>query len=860
SWGCSARLFGCRIWQDGNLVRDYRPCMKDGQAALYDAVEERIYFPAGGNLLAPSDEPIFFDYVQATGSQHVNTGVEGRYGTTVEAVFSDWTGAALFGAVGLNNMHYLGMRAGGNLRFIYSASGNGNSDTYTAVDYTAEAKRTVKTEVTDAGAINVYVDGDVKMQKAALGQYTTGLDMYVFAGNNRGGRDWPGSVKLHGLKIWQDGALVRDFLPCRKNDLVGLYDVENARFYPSLGALTGSEKSSPRKFVEYVASSGTQYIDTCVVGRYGTTVEAHFRDMMVANTALFGAVNGGVHFLGMCNAAGSGLRFIYNRSGGAGDVNPPLVFGAGAEHDITCSVTTDGALAISADGELKAQTAALGRVSSGIDMYVFAGNNSGSAPDWACTVKLYGLRIWQDGVLLRDFRPCIGANGKAALYDMLNSQHYYPKSGELTASETEVPATAVWKGGAVASAADFASAANWACFGPGGEALAGLVPTEQTTVVLAGAADPLLALPAGVKAPRWGDVKLTNSVTLSAAADWSGLGRLTLGNAVTVDLNGNALTVAQFVADGEANATFANSGASVATLTVTGAEMTSLERITLGDTIKIVKSGTGSLGKASDMYIGRSGNVFEVEMTEGAFWLEGNLRLGYDAPGTFTIGEGAKVRVNDSSVGHYSGGVGTLNLTGGEFYSTKDLWFGAFEDSVGTFVQSGGTAVIGLVLRLAGANASSTSARGSFVQTGGTLEVSEIFHGAGVAEVTFNGGTLKPRTANAAFFRNLDNVTLGAGGVTIDTAYDIGAVNTMVTVQNGGKIVKTGTGTFDLSGITVQMDASVTSSFDFAVVAEGTDEGGFSGLPAVPSSWTARLTLDGRTCRISRKGSIIIIR
>ena len=204
--------------------------------------------------------------------------------------------------------------------------------------------------------------------------------------------------------------------------------------------------------------------------------------------------------------------------------------------------------------------------------------------------------------------------------------------------------------------------------------------------------------------------------------------------------------------------------------------------------------------------------------------------------------------------------MGTLNLTGGEFIDRANLWFGAYDTAVGTFNQSGGIAKIDLSLRLAGANGSSPSARGSFIQTGGVLETESILRGSGIATVVLDGGTLKPKKNNTSFLYNLDNVTLGAGGVTIDSDYDIGATSTTITVQSGGKIVKTGTGTFDLSGITVQMDASVKSGFDFAVAAEGAGVGGFSGLPAVPGNWTARLSPDGKTCRIIPNGFIIIVK
>ena len=101
-------------------------------------------------------------------------------------------------------------------------------------------------------------------------------------------------------------------------------------------------------------------------------------------------------------------------------------------------------------------------------------------------------------------------------------------------------------------------------------------------------------------------------------------------------------------------------------------------------------------------------------------------------------------------------------------------------------------------------------------------------------------------------------MTLGANGLTIDTAYDIRAANTTITVRDGGRITKTGAGTFDLSGLTVQIGESMPTSFDFAVA--GAEAGGFTGLPTVPHGRTAKLCDNGRRCRISNNGFMFIVR
>jgi hypothetical protein len=51
------RLYHCRIWQTKGedaanyvLVRDYRPCVKNGVAGVYDAVSKTIFHPVGNRL------------------------------------------------------------------------------------------------------------------------------------------------------------------------------------------------------------------------------------------------------------------------------------------------------------------------------------------------------------------------------------------------------------------------------------------------------------------------------------------------------------------------------------------------------------------------------------------------------------------------------------------------------------------------------------------------------------------------------------------------------------------------------------------------------------------------------------------
>ena len=68
--------------------------------------------------------------------------------------------------------------------------------------------------------------------------------MFLFSNNNVGTAAGFGSFKLYVCQIYDNGTLVRDFLPCiNPNGAVGLYDLVGRQFYGNAGtgAFTGSE-------------------------------------------------------------------------------------------------------------------------------------------------------------------------------------------------------------------------------------------------------------------------------------------------------------------------------------------------------------------------------------------------------------------------------------------------------------------------------------------------------------------------------------------------------------------------------------------------------------------------------------------
>ena len=63
-------------------------------------------------------------------------------------------------------------------------------------------------------------------------------NFYIFAQNRNGAFNEPISEKVYYCKIWDNGTLIRDFIPARRNsdNAIGMYDLANSSFYANAGS------------------------------------------------------------------------------------------------------------------------------------------------------------------------------------------------------------------------------------------------------------------------------------------------------------------------------------------------------------------------------------------------------------------------------------------------------------------------------------------------------------------------------------------------------------------------------------------------------------------------------------------------
>ena len=182
--------------------------------------------------------------------------------------------------------------------------------------------------------------------------------------------------------------------------------------------VTRLRQNKPDAYLEYVQSTGSQWIDTGVCPNANMTIDA---DVDLMGNGIFMGVSHYESYPIECKdgyIAGRLLRSNY--------ATTTVVTNTGRHRVVASATGTSKRFTISVDGSAVVNSTGNVSVSSaGATMYVFQGQYAGST---TCTAKLYSLNISTNGVMARQFVPGI-KNYVAGLYDTLNDVWYASQSG-----------------------------------------------------------------------------------------------------------------------------------------------------------------------------------------------------------------------------------------------------------------------------------------------------------------------------------------------------------------------------------------------------------------------------------------------
>lgn len=378
-------------------------------------------------------------YIQSTGTQYIDTGVIADQGIGFEIKFQTQNAVAtsgygtIFGALVSATSRYA-------LSTYPDASHGGfgyGSGMYDAYITTGQVE-TIS-----------FLDGVLTtsngQQTVDSQTFNLNLSLTLFGRHNSGGVTELSSDYLYYMRLYSNGSLIRDYVPCiNPSGEAGLYDTVNGAFYGNAGS--GSFLSAPVPAdlpegytqVEYIQSDGNQYVDTGFKPNQDTRVVMDFELLSV--TGQYADPIFGVRTSASSNAyyfwCSGTLVAAEQYQSGYNNGSVYLAAQRVGRHtvDKDKNVTT-------VDGVTTAQSAYAAFTASW-NLLLFQSYNNGSLYSQTTHMRLYACQLYDDGTLIRDYVPCTNPSGAAGLYDTVGQQFYgNAGTGAFTAGPS-VPAPA----------------------------------------------------------------------------------------------------------------------------------------------------------------------------------------------------------------------------------------------------------------------------------------------------------------------------------------------------------------------------------------------------------------------------------
>lgn len=403
------------------------------------------------------------EYIQSSGTQYIDTGFKPGGNTKVVIDFYAYNQSTaqqgVFG--GRTNT------TGGLFSLLTGTSTSSLQADYDTMQSLANINNTIsELDLTKRVVIsmsNELVINSSSVTSVDIKTFTSTQNMYLFANNNGGTLQLPSSLYLYSCMIYDNNTLVRNFIPCKNSaGTVGLYDATNGVFYQNAGSglftagpdvtytdgvvinYFGSNKvvdinDEPVKELakdtewifqavaeieesklpegytqlEYIQSSGTQWIDTGFKPNQNTRVLADCDLMSGVYPTAFGAwsSSSGAKYI-LLSLSDTVARYYYN-----------LI-----ETDKNVAIKGRHTLDMNKNklivDNVEIVTVAASTFSVSQSLYLFTFHGGETTENFKTNAKYYSCKIYDNDTLVRDFIPCKNADGVIGMYDVVNSQFY----------------------------------------------------------------------------------------------------------------------------------------------------------------------------------------------------------------------------------------------------------------------------------------------------------------------------------------------------------------------------------------------------------------------------------------------------
>jgi len=440
-----ARIYGVKIYEKIDdeyvLVRNFVPCVATGRMGMPEGVavpgfkclvtggfigsgESYSTFSAGNNPLMESSAPAYVTLGAVADKEYIDTCYYATDRTKVELDYSfndtfPWANNGwLFSSSGSGGTFGVYVKKDGSGFGMHNGSGWGTASCSlvgdvgiprTAVlDYPKNELLLQSGIVTNFGPVSAG---------AVTGKEYNATTLKIGARFD-GGSEFA-SLKIYGFRIFEDGAMVRDFMPCKQDGVIGLKDRITGRFIACakpLGALDcgGDVAVRADPYIE-TEKSKSQYLDTGHIPTVNTRIEVDYALAAAYDSGTWNIFRGRIdsddYFTCYHNSNGFGAKNAGGWPGAVKDFANVSKIRRTAVLDnyndkgalVTAGVTNYSVSSVNPTG-LSGTGAAI-RLSS-----TQAGAEFGS-------FRFYACRIYEADVLQHEYLPSVKADGSVGLQD-----------------------------------------------------------------------------------------------------------------------------------------------------------------------------------------------------------------------------------------------------------------------------------------------------------------------------------------------------------------------------------------------------------------------------------------------------------
>ena len=367
----------------------------------------------------PEPEVNYVEFIRSTGTQYIDTGFKPNSNTRV-VIDIQVTKAGTYAIFG-------GRQAYKNTAFAFWVMAEDEWKTdFGNGELQIPSSNTLNRVVIDKNKNVCYVGSSSYTNTSASFSSPSSLTLFAVKDGDGSVDDRMSSFKLYSCQIYDNDILVRDYTPALDPDGVPcLYDKVSKEYVYNSGTGSFLYPSNNVNFVEYIRSSGTQYIDTGFKPNNNTRViiDVEFLDTSFPKGVFGGRDATGANKNSFCLwRFDDYIRFDYNNS----SMEVPCALSGRFYIDTnknTCRVNNGSAYSHSS-ASFQAQN----------NLVIFGINGLGVIDTRKVSARLYSCKIYDNEALTRDYAPALDPEGIACLYEKLSEQYVYNSgSGSFTA-------------------------------------------------------------------------------------------------------------------------------------------------------------------------------------------------------------------------------------------------------------------------------------------------------------------------------------------------------------------------------------------------------------------------------------------